>query len=145
MTLSKAKEGDTVKIHYTGKREDETVFGTSKDGHPIEFVIGDGAVISGLEEGVVGMEAGQSKTITVPPEEAFGHVRGELITTVEKDHLPDNLTPVVGQVLQMKYPDGKTTRVNVTDVKDDTITLDANHPLAGETLSLDVELVEIMQ
>jgi peptidylprolyl isomerase len=145
MNINKAEGGHTVKVHYTVKNEDNAVYATSKDGQPIQFKIGGGGVISALEKRVIGMKPGESKTITVPPEEAFGSMRDELITTVKKDELPEGVTPTIGKVLRMKRPDGQNLRLKVTEVKEDTVTLDANHPLAGQTLKLDVEMVEIVR
>jgi FKBP-type peptidyl-prolyl cis-trans isomerase 2 len=145
MNINRAKNGQTVKVHYTVKKEDNSVYATSKDGQPIQFKVGGGGVISGLEKGVVGMKTGDSKILNVPPEEAFGAMRDELITTVKRDALPEDVTPTVGKALRMKRPDGENLRLKVTEVKEDTVTLDANHPLAGQMLTLDVEMVEIVR
>jgi FKBP-type peptidyl-prolyl cis-trans isomerase 2 len=145
MDTKKAKIGDVAIIHFTGKKEDDTVFGTSKDGDPIQFEIGKQGVISGLERGVIGMKPGQSKTITVPPEEAFGERKDELIGTVPKNDLPKNVTPTIGEKFKMEQENGNKIDLRIIDVEDDTVTLDANHPLAGETLELDVEMVHILR
>lgn len=142
--MGKAKKGDTVKIHYKGKKEDGAVFGSSKGGPPIEFKIGEGGMISGLEEGLIGLEIGESKTITVPPEKAFGPIREELFKIIKEDELPENIKPVVGQQVKMVRPDGKNVDFRITEIKADKIILNGNHPLAGETLTLDVEIVEIL-
>lgn len=142
--MGKVRNGDTVKIHYTGKREDGAVFGTSKDGPPFEFKIGGGGIISGLEQGVVGLEIGESKSITVPPEKAFGPIREELFKIIKEDELPENITPVVGQKVKMERPDGKNVDFRITEIKAGKIILNGNHPLAGETLMLDVKIVEIL-
>lgn len=141
--MSKAKEGERVKIYFTGRREDGTVFGASEEDEPVEFVIGEGDIISGMEEEVVGMAVGDQKTITVPPEKGFGPIKKELIKVVEKKDFPENLTPTVGLQVQLKKPDGDVIDASVIDIKGESVYLDANHPLAGETLKIDVELLDI--
>jgi peptidylprolyl isomerase len=97
-----------------------------------------------MESGAIGMEAGEVKTMTVPPEEAFGSVRDDLVTTVKKHKLPERFDPIIGKILRLKRPSGKVQRMKVTDITGDTVTLDANHPLAGQTINLDLEMVEIL-
>ena len=141
--MSKVKDGDTVKVHYTGKLEDGTVFDSSKEGEPLELTIGAGNVIEGFEKGVIGMERGGSKTVTIPPEEAYGPMNEELVAKVKKETFPGNITPVIGEQLQLKQQDGNIVNVTITEIIGDTVTLDANHPLSGKTLIFDIELVEI--
>jgi FKBP-type peptidyl-prolyl cis-trans isomerase 2 len=141
--MSKAKDGDTIKIHYKGKLEDGEVFDNSKERQPFEFIVGSGDVMPGIEKGVIGMETGDTKTIEIPPEEAFGPRREELVIEIAKSELPDHITPTVGQRLQMQQPDGGHIDLIIMDVNGETITFDANHPLAGHTLFFDLELVEI--
>jgi peptidylprolyl isomerase len=141
--MSKAKDGDTVKVHYTGKLNNGEVFDTSKEREPFEFKIGGQAVIPGFEKGVVGMGVGDTKTIEISPEDAYGEKKEELVVEVQKSELPEDITPSVGQRLQIKQQDGNPIVVTITDMNEDNITLDANHPLAGYTLFFDVELVEI--
>ncbi len=141
--MSKVKEGDTVKVHYTGKLDDGNIFDSSVDKDPLEFKIGEGNIIPGFEKGVIGMEIGNTKTITLPSEEAYGPRLQELEINVSKAELPQDLNPAVGQQLQIQTPDGGTGSVIVKKVEQDTITIDANHPLAGETLTFDIELMEI--
>ncbi len=141
--MSKVKDGDTVKVHYTGKLEDGTVFDSSKEGEPLELTIGAGNVIEGFEKGVIGMERGGSKTVTIPPEEAYGSMNEELVAKVKKETFPGNITPVIGEQLQLKQQDGNIVNVTITEIRGDTVTLDANHPLSGKTLIFDIELVEI--
>jgi len=141
--MSQAKDGDTVKVHYTGKLESGEVFDSSMNRNPLEFVIGDGNVIQGFEKGVSGMEVGESKTITIPPEEAYGMRHEEFVVKVERSEFSENITPAVGLQLQMTQPNGEAINVIITDLSEDTVTLDANHLLAGHTLVFDVELVEI--
>ena len=138
-----AKNGDSVKVHYTGKLENGDVFDTSKEKEPFEFTIGNEAVIPGFEKGVVGMGVGDTKTIEIAPEDAYGEKRDELVVDVEKSEFPDDITPSIGQRLQIRQQDGNPIVVTITDLNEDTITLDANHPLAGYTLFFDVQLIEI--
>ena len=141
--MSLVKDGDTVKIHYTGKLEDGTVFDSSDGRDPLELKVGAGHVISGFEKGVVGMEVGGTKTITIPADDAYGERRDDLTVNVKKTEFPENITPEIGQQLQLKQPDGNMVNVMVTDVQEELVTLDANHPLAGKTLVFDVEVVEV--
>lgn len=140
--MAPAKEGDTVKIHYTGKLEDGTVFDSSRDREPIEFTIGSQQVIPGFEEGAKGLEPGDSKTIEIPPDEAYGERRDELVATVGRSEFPENFEPEIGQRLQLQGEGGRALQVTVTGIGDEGITLDGNHPLAGHTLQFDIERVE---
>ncbi|MDJ0733019.1 MAG: peptidylprolyl isomerase [Nostocaceae cyanobacterium] len=141
--MSAAKLGDTVKVHYTGKLDDGTVFDSSADREPLQFSIGEGKVISGFEEAVVGMNPGDSKTTTIPSDEAYGPHRPELVMVVEKQQIPADVSVQVGQLLQVSQGNGQTVPVIVTDISDSNVTLDANHPLAGQELTFDIQLVEI--
>lgn len=141
--MSQAKNKDEVKVHYTGKLEDGTVFDSSQDRPPLEFKIGSGSVIPGFEQGVIGMETGDTKTITIPPEEAYGPRREELVVDVKGSDFPEHITPSVGQRLQISQPDGNVANVIIADIKEEMVTLDANHPLAGQALTFDIELVAI--
>ncbi len=138
-----ASDGDTVRVHYTGTLEDGTTFDTSVGGEPLEFTLGEGKMIPGFEKAVYGLQVGKSKTVTIPAEEAYGPHRDDLVVVVERDQLPPGLDPKVDQQLQMQQTDGRTAVVIVTDVSDTTITVDANHPLAGKDLTFEIELVEI--
>ncbi len=142
--MPEAKSGDTVKVHYTGKLEDGTVFDTSADREPLEFTIGQGQVIPGFEKAVVGMNTGDTKTEEIPPEDAYGPHLEELILEVDIDQIPENLDPQVGQKLQMRQDDGRMAIVEVTNVSESGMTLDANHPLAGKGLTFDIQLVNIV-
>ena len=141
--MSKVKDGDTVKVHYTGKLENGDVFDSSREQEPFEFTVGNKAVIPGFEKGVLGMEVGDTKTIEIPPEEAYGEKQDELVVEVKKSEFPEDITPTVGQRLQIKQGDGNPIVVTITDLTEESITLDANHPLAGYTLFFDVEIVDI--
>jgi len=138
-----ASDGDTVSVHYTGTLEDGTKFDTSVGREPLEFTLGEGAIIPGFEEAVKGLKVGKSKTVTIPAEEAYGPHRDDLVIVVEREQLPADLDPKVDQQLQMQQTDGRTAVVIVTDVSETTITVDANHPLAGKDLTFEIELVEI--
>ena len=141
--MNGAKKGDKVKVHFTGTLESGKVFDSSRDGNPLEFTLGSGEMMPGFEKEVVGMEVGGTKTFTVMPEEAYGDRRDELIAVIEKSHLPPDVTPVIGQALQVTLPDGVVLDLLVSSIEGDQVTIDANHPLAGETLAFEVELVEI--
>ncbi len=141
--LAMAKDGNTVKVHYTGKLDDGTIFDTSVEREPLEFTIGAGQMIPGFEGAVRGMQVGQVKTVTISAEEAYGPHNEDMVLVVERDKLPENLNPVVGQRLQKQQENGHMDVVVVTDFSDTTITLDANHPLAGKALTFEIELVEM--
>ena len=141
--MTPAQNGNTVKVHYTGKLDDGTVFDSSIDREPLEFQVGENQVIPGFDRGVIGMKIGESKTLTIPPEDAYGPVRDDMIVEVKKDKIPEDIDTAVGAKLQIQQPNGQPVPVTVTGATDDTVTLDANHPLAGKTLIFDVELVEI--
>jgi FKBP-type peptidyl-prolyl cis-trans isomerase 2 len=141
--MAQAKPGDTVKIHYTGRLEDGTVFDSSANREPLEFTLDGGQVIPGFEQAVVGMTPGESKTEKIPMDQAYGPHRPEMVLEVSRQQMPPELQPEVGQQLQVQQPDGQTIPVFVTEVTESTVTLDANHPLAGEDLTFDIELVEI--
>jgi peptidylprolyl isomerase len=142
--MIQAKPGDTVKIHYTGKLEDGTVFDSSVNREPLEFTLNGGQVIPGFEQAVVGMMPGESKTQKIPMDQAYGPYRSEMVIEVSRQQLPADLQPEVGQQLQVQQPNGQAVPVFVTEVTDATVTLDANHPLAGEDLTFDIQLVEIV-
>ena len=142
--MAEAKLGDTVKIHFTGKLEDETVIETSKDRDPLEFKIEDGNVIPGLEQGVIGMAAGDKKTIAVSPEDAFGQPQEDLVVDLKKSEFPEDVEFAVGAYLNIETSDSKEFKAKVVEIKEDTVALDANHPLAGVTINYDVELLEIV-
>jgi len=142
--MTNAKEGDTVKVHYTGSFSDGTVFDSSEGKEPLEFTIGAGDVIPGFDSAVLGMAAGDNKEIEVPMTEAYGPHHTELVLTIEREHIPMESDPVEGMMLQAHLKDGQTVMVQVTDVTDDSITLDANHPLAGKDLKFQITLMEIV-
>jgi peptidylprolyl isomerase len=135
--------GDTVRVHYTGKLKDGTVFDSSFDRDPLEFTMGEAAVISGFENAVRGMEVGQSKTVTMPPEEAYGPHFDEMVLVLNREQFPPEIDPTIGQHLQMQQENGREFIARITDVSEATITVDANHPLAGKELTFEIELVGV--
>jgi peptidylprolyl isomerase len=142
--MAQAKIGNTVKVHYTGKFEDGMVFDTSTDGDPLEFRIGESQVIPGFEEAVVGMNPGESKTVNIPVEKAYGPHREDQVQVVDRKQLPADLKPEIGQQLEGRQPDGEIIVATVTDVTKSSVTLDANHPLAGKNLIFEIQLIEIV-
>lgn len=139
----KVKNGDTVEVHYTGKLENGEVFDSSAKMEPVKFTIGAGEVLPGFEEAVIGMSPGESKTWKVDSDKAFGPHHDNMVVTVEREKLPQNVEPQVGQVLQAGSGD-KSVSVRVVEVAGDQVTLDANHPLAGQDLVLDIKLEKIV-
>lgn len=140
-----ATSGDTVRVHYTGTLEDGTTFDSSEGREPLEFTLGSGQVIPGFDAGVSGMEPGQTKTIQIPAEEAYGPRRDEMTLQVSPDQFPEGMDPEVGQQLQLQQPDGQAVVVRVAEVSDVVVVLDANHPLAGEDLTFELTLDEIVE
>ncbi len=142
--MATAQNGNTVKVHYTGKLHDGTVFDSSKQrNEPLEFTLGEGNMIPGFEKAVLGMEVGQSKTADIPSTEAYGPKTDEMVIEVPKKDVPEDISPEVGQQLAIKQADGRTVPVTITEVNDESITLDGNHPLAGKDLVFEIEVVEI--
>jgi FKBP-type peptidyl-prolyl cis-trans isomerase 2 len=141
--LSKAKDGDTVKVHYTGTLENGEVFDTSQEREPLEFQLGQGQLIPGFEKAVIGMSEGDSTKIDIPSDEAYGEVREDLVINVPKDQLPDDVEPKVGMQLQVNQQNGQPIPVRITEIKDEELILDANHPLAGKDLTFEIELLEV--
>jgi peptidylprolyl isomerase len=141
--VSEAKSGDKVKIHYSGTLDDGTQFDSSEGREPLEFDIGSGQVIPGFETAVIGMVVGDNKSISIPPEEAYGPYHKEMVQDIPGSALPEDLTPAIGMQLQGTGADGQTMQFVITEVKDGAITVDGNHPLAGEALNFEIELVAI--
>ena len=138
-----AKTGDTVKVHYTGTLDDGTIFDTSVSDEPLEFTIGQDPIIPGFEQAIIGMKVGESKTVDIPADEAYGQPSDDLITEFNRFELPEDIDPVVGMRLEMTGQDGSSIIALVTQVTETTVTLDANFPLAGEDLTFEIELVSI--
>ncbi len=141
--MSQAKSGDTVKIHYTGTLADGTEFDSSAGRDPLEFALGSGQVIPGFDRAVDGMAIGESKSVTIEPEDAYGERHEQLVQEVPRSALPDDMEAEVGMQLQSQSPDGQVFQLVVTAIGDDSITVDGNHPLAGHALNFDIELVAI--
>lgn len=141
--MSTVKNGDTVKVHYTGKKTTGEIFDSSENREPLEFTMGSGQLIPGFEKAVVGLGIGEQTTITIPAGEAYGEKRDDLVIRVEKSKLPPEIKPEMGQQLQIQQQDGGAIPVTITEVTETHVALDANHPLAGEDLIFDIELVEI--
>ncbi|NBC03793.1 MAG: peptidylprolyl isomerase [Bacteroidetes bacterium] len=141
--MSKAKDGDTVKVHYTGTLENGEVFDTSQEREPLEFQLGQGQLIPGFEKAVIGLSEGDSTKVDIPSDEAYGEVRDDLVINVPKDQLPDDVEPKVGMQLQVNQQNGQPIPVRITEIKDEELILDANHPLAGKNLSFEIELLEV--
>ncbi len=140
----KVKKDDVITVHYTGKFEDGNVFDSSLDREPLEFKVGEGRIIPGFEEAVIGMTEGESKEVEIPSEKAYGSVRDELIEEINKSNLPDDIDPKEGMELVSKNPEGQELIVKIKEVKDDTIVIDANHPLAGQKLLFDIRVEQIV-
>lgn len=134
---------ETVKLHYTGKLDNGQVFDSSLQREPLEVKLGEGRLIPGFEKGLVDMKVNEKKTITIPKEEAYGEVHKELFQKIPNENLPPEIKPEVGMGLVSKNPDGSERQLRVAEVKDDFIIVDANHPLAGQDLTFELELLEI--
>ncbi len=142
--MAKASKGDTVKVNYTGKLEDGSVFDSSEEREPLEFTLGEGQLIPGFEKAVDGMEVGESATVNIPADTAYGERRDDLEIDISKSELPVDVEPKEGMQLQMKQKQNdEVIPVRITDVADDKVTIDANHPLAGKDLNFDIEVVDI--
>ena len=142
--MAKAEIGDTVRVHYTGRLMDGTIFDTSIGREPLEFTIGDGRLIPGFEKAVIGMNTGETKTVTLAPEEAYGPYLEELTADVDITQFPPHIKPEVGLHLQIRQDNGSVVDVVITRIVGTTVTLDANHPLAGKELIFDIELLEVL-
>lgn len=141
--MTKVKEGSNVKVHYTGKLADGTVFDSSTGRDPLAFTIGKGMMIPGFEKGVMGMAVDEEKTIVLPPAEAYGEVREDMVAEIDKANLPPEVKPEVGMELVSQQPDGQQMVVKIKEVKDNSIVVDANHMLAGKELTFELKMVEI--
>jgi len=140
---AQAKNGDTVKVQYTGTLENGTVFDTSVGREPLKFTLGQHQMIPGFEQAVLGMKVGETKTVTIPADKAYGPYRDDLVQVVNREELPTGLNPEVGQQLQGSLPGGGTRVGTVTNVTNTTITVDFNHPLAGKNLTFEIKLMSI--
>ncbi|APZ52078.1 FKBP-type peptidyl-prolyl cis-trans isomerase [Salipiger abyssi] len=141
--MTQVKTGDTVRIHYTGTLADGTTFDSSAGRDPLEFTVGSGQIIPGLDKAIPGMTIGDKKTVEIPSEEAYGPAHAEARQAVPRQEIPDHIPLDLGTQLQVQTPDGQTMQVVVAEVTETEVTLDANHPLAGKDLTFAIELVEI--
>jgi peptidylprolyl isomerase len=141
--MTAAKDGDKVKVHYTGALEDGTVFDSSQEAEPLEFIIGSGALIPGFENAVRGMKTGESRTVKIEPDDAYGQHFAEMVQTVPVSAFDGNVKPEVGQQFEVSPDDNEPFIVTVTGLEDGNVTLDANHPLAGKALVFEISLVAI--
>lgn len=141
--MKRVEDGNTIKIHYTGKLDDGTVFDSSKEREPMEFTMGNGGLIKGFEDAVRGMTVGEMKTIRIVSGEAYGPYRDDLVMSINKAQLPPDIDAREGAMLSLRHPNGGTIDALISEVTADSVTLDANHPLAGEDLTFELELVEI--
>lgn len=141
--MSQVTGNETVKVHYTGKLSDGRVFDSSLEREPLEITLGQGMLIPGFEKGLLNMKVNEKKTIVIPKEEAYGEVQKELFQKIPKENLPSEIKPEVGMGLVASTPDGGEQQLRIAEVQDDFIVVDANHPLAGQDLTFDLELMEI--
>ena len=142
--MKQVKNGDSVRVHYTGKLEDGTEFDSSRKREPIEVTVGSGSLIPGFEKGIVGMQIGDKKTITVQPDDAYGERNHGLVVEIDKKDFPSDITPEVGMPLQVKQSDDNIINVMITEITEGSVIIDANHPLAGKPLVFDIELVDFV-
>ena len=138
------KDGDIVRVHYTARYENGDIFESTLEGEPLQFEVGVGEVIEGFDEALLDMSPGEHKTVLVPPEMAFGETDEDLLIEVDRDHLPPSIRPEVGMWVQIIDEEGETTPVVVSELLEDSVIVDANHPLAGKFLEYDIELIEIV-
>jgi FKBP-type peptidyl-prolyl cis-trans isomerase SlpA len=141
--MSQAKKDDKVKVHYTGKLSSGEVFDSSRERDPLEFTVGAGQLIPGFDQAVEGMKVKETKTVNIPSKEAYGPTNPDMVRNVSQEQLPEDIEPEIGQTLVASGPEGQETRLIVTEVHDEHIVVDANHPLAGKDLVFDLELVSI--
>jgi FKBP-type peptidyl-prolyl cis-trans isomerase 2 len=141
----RAKNGDTVKVQYTGRLTDGTVFDSSPESGPIQFTLGEGRLIQCFEQAVLGMALGESKTVEIPANEAYGPHDEDMVIVLDREEFPPGLELKVGQELQLREPQSSRIKVTVTEVSESQVTMDANHPLAGQDLICDIQLDEIVE
>jgi peptidylprolyl isomerase len=143
--MAKAKEGDTVKVYFTGTLQDGTIFGQTHEDEPFEFTIGEKNVLPKFEGAIIGMKVGENKTILIAPEDAYGLRDEKRVFTAEKSEIPNHITPEIGKKIQVQMGSGEMAILTVLDVREDKVTFDANDPLAGKELTFEIKLLEIVQ
>lgn len=143
MAEKTVKEGSKIKVHYTGKLDNGTVFDSSEGKDPLEFTVGEGKIIKGFDKGVVGMKEGEEKEIKIEPGDAYGDRREDLVQEIPRDKLPKEPEPKVGMVLQLKAATGQAFMARIAEVGEKTVKVDLNHPLAGQNLNFKIKIVEI--
>jgi peptidylprolyl isomerase len=143
--MAQAKMGDTVKVHYTGKLENGVPFDSSIGAEPLETKLGSGRFIQGFEEAIAGMSPGDTKTVKIPPEKAYGRYRADRVICMNKKDLPEDIVPQEGMTLEVCASNGTVIPMQITEVTESTVTLDANHPLVEQTLTFEIQLVEIVE
>lgn len=142
--MAQAKNGDIVKVHYSGKLDTGVLFDTSEGSDPLQFEIGSRQLIPGFEEAVIGMSPGEKKTVQIPPEKGYGRYRDDKVIKIDKKNLPEDIIPAEGMTLEICASNGVMVPVQITEIEGSTVTLDANHPLSEQTLTFEIELVEII-
>ena len=143
--MAQAKMNDKVKVHYSGTLSGGTVFDSSLEGEPLEFTIGKGMVIPGFENGIIGMNEGESRKVSIKSDDAYGPFRDDLVGVIDKSRIPGDIDLEIGMVLQMRSPEGSVTNVTITGISEEGVTLDLNHPLAGKDLIFEIKLMEVLQ
>lgn len=143
--MAQAKMGDTVRVHYSGKLDTGVLFDSSEGSDPLEFELGSGRLIQGFEEAVIGMSPSESKTVQIPPEKGYGRYKEDRVIKVDKKDLPPEIVPVEGMSLEVCAANGVMVPVQITEVEDTSITLDANHPLSEQILTFEIKLIEIVE
>ncbi|MCH8744934.1 MAG: peptidylprolyl isomerase [Chloroflexi bacterium] len=141
--MVQAKKGDKVKVHYTGKLEDGSVFDSSGGDSPLEFTLGQGQVIPGFDQGVLGMEPGESKVLNIPVDQAYGPHNPDAVFEIDRSELPPDIPLEVGLRMQGNQPGGRVAEITIVEFDDAKVKMDSNHPLAGQALTFDIKLVEI--
>ena len=141
--MVQAKKGDKVKVHYTGKLEDGSVFDSSGGDSPLEFTLGQGQVIPGFDQGVLGMEPGESKVLNIPVDQAYGPHNPDAVFEIDRSELPPDIPLEVGLRMQGNQPGGRVAEITLVEFDDAKVKMDSNHPLAGQALTFDIHLVEI--
>lgn len=142
--MKSAESGNAVRVHYTGTLDDGNVFDSSREREPLEFTIGSGQLIKGFEDTVLGMTTGDVRTVKISAADAYGDRKNELLITIDRKQFPDHISPAEGLQLDLKSPDGSVLNAMITTVEEESVTLDANHPLAGKDLNFNIELLEIV-